>query len=69
MNLILGRLLNAEVIDMPKHPKKSEAGTNVEEVKKQNQKAAQGKYEAEFAEETDAQSVKEKNQKAEQNKK
>jgi len=54
---------------MPKHPKKSEAGTNIEEVKKQNQKATQGKYEAEFADETDAQSVKEKNQKAEQNKK
>ncbi|TXL65868.1 gamma-type small acid-soluble spore protein [Cerasibacillus terrae] len=49
--------------------KKSKAGTNVQKVKQQNQKAAQGQYGTEFASETDAQSVKQKNQKSEQNKK
>lgn len=43
--------------------------TNAQQVKKQNQAAAQGgQYGTEFASETDAQQVKKYNQKAEQNK-
>jgi len=42
--------------------------TNVQEVKKQNQQAAQG-YSTEFASETNVQEVKKQNQQAEQNKK
>ena len=43
--------------------------TNAQQVKKQNQTAAQGgQYGTEFASETDAQHVKKYNQKAEQNK-
>lgn len=52
--------------------KKSDAGTNVQKVKKQNQKSAQsqpGQYGTEFAEETDTQTVKQQNQKSQQNKK
>lgn len=54
---------------MAKNPKKSKAGTNIQEVKKQNQMAQQGQYETEFASETDVQSVKEQNRKSQQNKK
>ena len=43
--------------------------TNVEEVKKQNQAAANGIYKAEFGSETNVSEVKKQNQKAEQNKK
>lgn len=49
-------------------PKQSAAGTNVQQVKKQNQKAAQGQ--GEFAsEQTNAQEVKKQNQKSQQSKK
>lgn len=56
---------------MAKQPKKSAAGTNVQKVKQQNQKAAQGQgqFGTEFASETDAQKVKEQNQKSKQSKK
>lgn len=55
---------------MAKKPNQTAAGTNVKNVKKQNQKAAQGQgqqnqqYGAEFASETNAQEVKKQNQKA-----
>lgn len=61
--------MNAEVIVMANNPKKSAAGTNVEQVKKANQAAAQGQYGTEFASETDAQEVKQQNQKSQQSKK
>lgn len=51
--------------------KKTTAGTNAQEVKKQNQQSSQaqpGKYGTEFAEETDAQTVKQQNKKSQQNK-
>jgi len=54
---------------MAKKVNKTEAGTNIKQVRKQNQLAQQGQYETEFASETDAQSVKERNQKSQQNKK
>lgn len=66
------KVLTAEVIVMAKDPKKSTAGTNVQNVKKQNQQAAQkqqGQYGTEYASETDAQEVKKQNQKSQQNKK
>lgn len=56
---------------MANNPKKTNAGTNVQKVKKQNQQAAQaqpGQYGTEFAEETDAQTVKKQNQQSQQNK-
>lgn len=43
--------------------------TNAQEVRKQNQRAAQGNYGTEFAEETNAQEVKKQNQKSQNNKK
>lgn len=56
---------------MAKKPNQTAAGTNVKNVKKQNQKAAQGQasqqnqqYGAEFASETNAQEVKKQNQQA-----
>lgn len=52
-------------------PKKSKAGTDVNQVKKQNQQSAQaqpGQYGTEFGEETDAQTVKKQNQKSAQKK-
>ncbi|GAB4074407.1 hypothetical protein GCM10028778_19100 [Barrientosiimonas marina] len=52
-----------------KQPNQTKTGTNVEDVKKQNQQAKQGQYETEYAAETDVQSVKERNKKSEQNKK
>ena len=56
---------------MAKQPNKTKAGTNIQHVKQQNQKAAQGQgeYGTEFAQETDAQEIKRKNQKSEQQKK
>lgn len=50
-------------------PKKSKAGTDINQVKKQNQKSAQGQnqqYGTEFAEETDVQQVKKQNQQSKQ---
>jgi small acid-soluble spore protein E (minor gamma-type SASP) len=49
--------------------KQQPSKTNAQQVKKQNQAAAQGQYGTEFASETNAQQVKQQNQKAEQNKK
>ncbi|WP_405099832.1 gamma-type small acid-soluble spore protein [Oceanobacillus sp. FSL H7-0719] len=54
---------------MAKNPNKTQAGTNIQKVKEQNQKASQGQYGTEFASETDAQEVKRQNQKSQQNKK
>ncbi|HLQ72478.1 MAG TPA: gamma-type small acid-soluble spore protein [Bacillota bacterium] len=59
---------------MAKKPNKTTAGTNVQQVKKHNQKAAQGQassqqnqqYGAEFASETNVQDVKRQNQAAAQ---
>lgn len=48
--------------------RKSKAGTNIQKVKQQNQKAAQGQYGTEFASETDVQEVKQQNKKSQQNK-
>ncbi|MBD1379661.1 gamma-type small acid-soluble spore protein [Metabacillus arenae] len=42
--------------------------TNAQQVKKQNQAAAQGQYGAEFASETDAQQVRQQNAQAQQKK-
>lgn len=67
-----GEIIIAEVILMAKNNPKKAAGTNVEQVKKQNQKAAQGQqdqYGTEFASETDAKEVMKQNKKSEQNKK
>ncbi|MFD1360715.1 gamma-type small acid-soluble spore protein [Lentibacillus salinarum] len=52
-------------------PNKTSAGTNVQEVKKQNQQAqqGQGQYGTEFASETNAQEVRKQNQKSQQKKK
>lgn len=64
--------MSAEVIMMAKkQPNKTSAGTNVQKVKQQNQKAqqGQGQYGTEFASETNAQEVKKQNQKSKQNKK
>ncbi|GIO24890.1 gamma-type small acid-soluble spore protein [Oceanobacillus sp. J11TS1] len=44
------------------------AKTNAQQVRKQNQAAAQGQYGTEFASETDVQEVKKQNQQSEQNK-
>ncbi|MUV38712.1 Small, acid-soluble spore protein gamma-type [Lentibacillus sp. JNUCC-1] len=54
---------------MAKKPNQTQSGTNVQHVKKQNQKAQQGQYGTEFASETDVQEVKKRNQKSQQNKK
>lgn len=57
---------------MANKPKRSAAGTNVDQVKKQNQQAAQGQqgqFGTEFASETDAQEVRKQNQKSQQSKK
>lgn len=61
--------MTTEVILMAKNPNKTQAGTNIQKVKEQNQKASQGQYGTEFASETDAQEVKRQNQKSQQNKK
>ncbi|ASK61052.1 gamma-type small acid-soluble spore protein [Virgibacillus phasianinus] len=55
-------------------PNQTASGTNIQNVKKQNQKAAkgqqsqQGQFGTEFASETNAQEVRKQNQKAQQNK-
>lgn len=52
-------------------PKKTKAGTNAQQVKKQNQQSAQaqpGQYGTEFGEETDAQQVKQQNKQSAQKK-
>ena len=52
-------------------PKKSKAGTNVQKVRKQNERSAQsqpGQYGTEVAEETTAEEVRKQNQKSQQNK-
>lgn len=71
--LFNGEISIAEVILMAKkqQPNNSASGTNVQQVKKQNQKAAQGQsqYGTEFASETDAQQVKKQNQQSQQKKK
>ena len=54
---------------MTMKPKKTQAGTNIEEVKKQNKLAAGKTYETEFASETNAEDVKEQLKKSKQNKK
>ncbi|MEQ6389837.1 gamma-type small acid-soluble spore protein [Bacillaceae bacterium S4-13-58] len=58
---------------MANQKQQTQAGTNIQKVKQQNQKAAQGQqagqFGTEFASETDAQQVRKQNQKAEQNKK
>ncbi|WP_047981084.1 gamma-type small acid-soluble spore protein [Ornithinibacillus contaminans] len=56
---------------MAKNPNKSASGTNVQQVKQQNAKAAQGQgqFGTEFSSETNAQEVKKQNQKSQQNKK
>jgi small acid-soluble spore protein E (minor gamma-type SASP) len=55
-------------------PKKSKVGTDVEQVKAQNQQASSGsqqsgQYSAEFGSETNAQEVRKQNQKSQKNKK
>lgn len=50
---------------MAKQPNKTQAGTNIQEVKQQNASSAQGQYGTEFASETNAQEVKQQNQQAE----
>lgn len=51
-----------------KQPNKTQAGTNIQEVRQQNAQSsqgAQGQYGTEFASETNAQEVKQQNQQAE----
>lgn len=48
-----------------KQPNKSQAGTNISEVRQQNAQSAQGQFGTEFASETNAQEVKQQNQQAE----
>lgn len=61
-----GYIKTVEVINVAN--KKSQAGTNIQKVRQQNQQSANQQqqanqqFEAEFASETDAQSVKQKNQ-------
>ncbi|MGV2940113.1 gamma-type small acid-soluble spore protein [Mesobacillus sp. LC4] len=52
---------------MAKQPNKSQAGTNIQEVRQQNAQSAggQGQYGTEFASETNAQEVRQQNQQAE----
>lgn len=66
----LVNLISAEVNDNMAN-KKTTAGTNAEDVKKQNQQSSQaqpGQYGTEFSEETDAQKVKQQNKKSQQKK-
>lgn len=64
----MDKLISAEVILMAKNPKKTAAGTNVQEVRQQNQQSAQGsgQFGTEFASETNAQEVRKQNQQAAQ---
>lgn len=48
-----------------KQPNKTQAGTNIQEVRQQNAQGAQGQFGTEFASETNAQEVKQQNQQAE----
>lgn len=77
--LILDNLITAEVILMANNnPKHTASGTNVEDVKRRNQQAAQGQqnqqqqgqqqFSTEFASETNAQEVRRRNQQSQQNK-
>lgn len=51
---------------MAKQPKKSQAGTNINEVRQQNAQSAQGgQFGTEFASETNAQEVKQQNKQSE----
>ncbi|MDP4084788.1 MAG: gamma-type small acid-soluble spore protein [Bacillota bacterium] len=48
-----------------KQPNKTQAGTNIQEVRQQNTQSASGQFGTEFASETNAQEVKQQNQQAE----
>ncbi|MFT8872216.1 MAG: gamma-type small acid-soluble spore protein [Sporolactobacillus sp.] len=48
--------------------KKTNVGTDVEQVKKQNAQSKNGQFGGEFASETNAQEVRQQNQKSQQNK-
>lgn len=48
--------------------KKTNAGTDVEQVKKQNAQAGSGQFESELSSETNAQEVRQKNQKSQASK-
>jgi small, acid-soluble spore protein, gamma-type len=48
--------------------KKMNAGTDVEQVKKQNAQSKNGQYGNEFSDETNVQEVRQQNQKSQQNK-
>lgn len=51
------------------NPNQTVAGTNIQKVRQQNQKAAQGQSQnTEFASETDAQQVRQQNQQSQQKK-
>jgi len=58
---------------MPNKNNQPSSKTDAQQVRKQNQKAAQGQgqqqYESEFASETDAEQVRKQNQQSQQNKK
>lgn len=56
---------------MANNPNRTQAGTDAQHVKKQNQQSAQaqpGQYGTEFAEETDAQQVRKQNEQSQQKK-
>lgn len=55
---------------MAKKAKKTQAGTNIEEVRQQNaqSQSGQGQYGTEFASETNVQEVRQQNQQSQQNK-
>jgi small acid-soluble spore protein E (minor gamma-type SASP) len=64
----MDRLMFVEVITMANNqqPNKTQAGTNIQEVRQQNaQSAGQGQFGTEFASETNAQQVRQQNQQAE----
>ena len=67
----LRTIIFAEVIIMAKrNQNQTSAGTNKEEVRQQNQQAAQGQeYGTEFASQTDAQQVREQNRESQSKKK
>ncbi|MCO7125790.1 gamma-type small acid-soluble spore protein [Sporolactobacillus shoreicorticis] len=48
--------------------KKTNAGTDVEQVKKQNAQSQNGQFSGEYGSETNAQEVRQQNQKSQQNK-
>ncbi|HLR64708.1 MAG TPA: gamma-type small acid-soluble spore protein [Pseudogracilibacillus sp.] len=52
-------------------PKRTKSGTNIDDVKKQNERAKnpqKKQYDSEFAEETDAKEVRKQNEKSKENK-